>query len=768
MRPKVTIVTPTYNRAHLICETIESILTQTWKDFELLIVDDGSTDATEQTIKPYLSDPRVHYFYKPNGGEPSAVNDGWQRASGEYFTQINSDDPALPNLLEEMCAAMDAHPDAVLGYCDFRFIDEHGATLGVTKSPDWDFVKQLSEFSCIAAAPGTFFRRSAFSHWETLRRGNYRHINDIEMYWDMALEGEFLHVPKVLANWRQHPGQISYTRYRAIPEVEQWFQYYFSREDLPSEIRACKESCWGNILIYFHALIRESNLPDGEKSRELARIDRMRFLNCMEYINVQVGDTDLIGNKFNGHDLHLLLNRHGVRSVHCVYRKLSDDKDTILAELAHGENLAQWLLNSKYFAYSDIVHLHLIHNTDFDIQLLPVLSRLKPMVLTLHDAFFLGGHCIHHGVCDKWRTGCFDCQYPDIPFAIKTDTSAIRFLEKETAFQNADISLIVASRWMEDQVRLSPVFQGKRIYRIPFGVDQNLFHPKDAAEAKEELGVPRDHLTIMFRADKSPFKGLDVIAQALHRAKFSKPVTLLLVGQTGLMNEFRGHFNIKDYGWLTDDTQLAKLYQACDIFLMPSRQEAFGMMAIEAMSCGKTVLALNGTALPDVIQSPACGIAVEESEFSATFQMLIDHPEEREKHGAASLRFAKEYYSIERYLSEMIRAYREIMDSHRSAQSSVRAVEQLQMNSILEKEALKRYELKYSKSWRITKPLRALSYARKSMVKGILGKYHAYRDYMRDEISDALDDATIQNSRCWRITAPLRWPKWVLTKKKDN
>jgi glycosyltransferase involved in cell wall biosynthesis len=108
MRPKVTIVTPTYNRANLICETIESILAQTWKDFELLIIDDGSTDETEQTVKPYLSDPRVRYFYKPNGGEPSAVNEGWRRASGEYFTQINSDDPALPNLLKEMCAAMDA------------------------------------------------------------------------------------------------------------------------------------------------------------------------------------------------------------------------------------------------------------------------------------------------------------------------------------------------------------------------------------------------------------------------------------------------------------------------------------------------------------------------------------------------------------------------------------------------------------------------------------------------------------------------------------
>lgn len=766
MRPKVTIVTPTYNRANLICETIESILAQTWKDFELLIIDDGSTDETEQTVRPYLSDPRVRYFYKPNGGEPSAVNEGWRRASGEYFTQINSDDPALPNLLKEMCAAMDAHPKAVVGYCDFRFIDEHGDVLGVTKSPDWDFVKQLSEFSCVAAAPGTFFRRSAFSHWETLRRGGYRHINDIEMFWDMALEGDFLHVPKVLANWRQHPGQISFTRYRAIPEIEQWFQYYFSREDLPPEIVACKDNCWGSILTFFQALIWESNLPDNEKKRELARIDKMRFRNGMEYVNLQVGDTDLIGNKFNGHDLHLLLNQHGVRSVHCVCRKLSDDEDTILAERAPNENYAQWLLNSKQFAFSDIVHLHLIHNTDFDIQLLPLLSRLKPLVITLHDAFFLGGHCIHHGDCGKWRTGCFDCQYPDIPFAVRNDASAIRYLEKETAFQNSDISLIVASRWMEDQVRLSPVFRGKRVYRIPFGVNQELFHQKDAAEAKAELGIPSDNLTIMFRADKSPFKGLDVIVEALRQTKFSKPVTLLLVGQTGLMNEFRGRFSIKDYGWLTDDAKLAKLYQACDLFLMPSRQEAFGMMAIEAMSCGKTVLALNGTSLPDVIHSPECGIAVEETEFTATFQMLIDHPEEREKHGAASLRYAKEYYTLERYLDAMMSAYREIITSHQQTQSALRAAEQLQINCNLEKEVTKRYELKYSKSWRITKPLRALSYASKSMVKGFTGKYHAYRDYMQDEISDALDDAAIRNSRCWRITAPLRWPKWVITKRK--
>jgi hypothetical protein len=85
----------------------------------------------------------------------------------------------------------------------------------------------------------------------------------------MALEGDFLHVPKVLANWRQHPDRFrlpDIARFRKLNNVS----VLFFQRGLPPEIVACKDNCWGSILTFFQALIWESNLPDNEKKRELA------------------------------------------------------------------------------------------------------------------------------------------------------------------------------------------------------------------------------------------------------------------------------------------------------------------------------------------------------------------------------------------------------------------------------------------------------------------------------------------------------------------
>lgn len=109
------------------------------------------------------------------------------------------------------------------------------------------------------------------------------------------------------------------------------------------------------------------------------------------------------------------------------------------------------MLRRKEFLFSDIVHLHLIHNTDFDIKMLPIMTRLKPIVITLHDPFFLGGHCIYHFDCEKWKTQCRMCPYPDAAFPLDEDDCAMQFVLKEHAFQDADISVIVASDWMRQK-----------------------------------------------------------------------------------------------------------------------------------------------------------------------------------------------------------------------------------------------------------------------------------------------------------------------------
>lgn len=99
-KPLISIVMPTYNRAHTIQNSINSILDQTYTNWELLIIDDGSIDNTKEIIQPFLKDKRIQYDYQENQGECIARNEGMKKSKGEYIAFLDSDDKFLPKKLE--------------------------------------------------------------------------------------------------------------------------------------------------------------------------------------------------------------------------------------------------------------------------------------------------------------------------------------------------------------------------------------------------------------------------------------------------------------------------------------------------------------------------------------------------------------------------------------------------------------------------------------------------------------------------------------------
>jgi len=114
--PKVSVVIPTYNSAQFIVETLESVFAQTYKDYEVIVVDDGSTDNTREVLKPYMS--KIRYIYKENGGVASARNVGIKNARGEYIAFLDSDDLWLPEKLEKQMEYFKSNPDVVLVFSD--------------------------------------------------------------------------------------------------------------------------------------------------------------------------------------------------------------------------------------------------------------------------------------------------------------------------------------------------------------------------------------------------------------------------------------------------------------------------------------------------------------------------------------------------------------------------------------------------------------------------------------------------------------------------
>lgn len=113
LSPKVTVIIPTYNRAHLVKDAVESVLNQTYQDFELIVIDDGSTDNTKEVLAVYKD--KLTYIYQENQGRSSARNHGIKLAQGEYIAFLDSDDVWFPDKLERQVPVLEsAPPDVVL------------------------------------------------------------------------------------------------------------------------------------------------------------------------------------------------------------------------------------------------------------------------------------------------------------------------------------------------------------------------------------------------------------------------------------------------------------------------------------------------------------------------------------------------------------------------------------------------------------------------------------------------------------------------------
>lgn len=118
MTPRITIIIPTYNRATIVPRAIDSVLAQTFTDWELVIVDDGSTDNTAEVVNGY-GDPRIHLVrHSRNLGVTAAHNTGYDHMHGEFFTSLGSDDELKPNTLSRMAAVLDSHSEVDALICN--------------------------------------------------------------------------------------------------------------------------------------------------------------------------------------------------------------------------------------------------------------------------------------------------------------------------------------------------------------------------------------------------------------------------------------------------------------------------------------------------------------------------------------------------------------------------------------------------------------------------------------------------------------------------
>jgi glycosyltransferase involved in cell wall biosynthesis len=199
---KITIVTPSFNQARYLPQTIDSVLSQNYPNLEYLIMDGGSKDASVEVIKKY--ERHLAYWTSgPDGGQTNAINSGFQRATGDIVTWLNSDDYLEPDALQTIAEAF-AHTDAGVVYGDYTLVTEAGRPFLRRKEIPFDFKILLYGINFIGQ-PSAYFRRQLLLEHGYLDE-HCQCMMDFEFWLRLASRGvKFQLLPKNLSYYRYHP-----------------------------------------------------------------------------------------------------------------------------------------------------------------------------------------------------------------------------------------------------------------------------------------------------------------------------------------------------------------------------------------------------------------------------------------------------------------------------------------------------------------------------------------------------------------------------------
>ena len=208
--PKVSIVTPSFNQAPFLEQTLRSVLEQDYPNLEYIVIDGGSTDGSLEIIHKY-ADRLAYWQSQPDQGQTDAINQGFARASGEILAWLNSDDLLLPGAVSAAVRALQAHPEAAMVYGDALLINAEGKTIGKFPAAQTDYRKLRRGYVHIPQQ-ASFFRADLWRQVAPLDVSFYFAM-DYDLWVRLAALAPLVYVPQ-LTQWMRLPLSFRSTRTR--------------------------------------------------------------------------------------------------------------------------------------------------------------------------------------------------------------------------------------------------------------------------------------------------------------------------------------------------------------------------------------------------------------------------------------------------------------------------------------------------------------------------------------------------------------------------
>lgn len=247
-QPLVSVVTPTYNQAAFLRDTIESVLSQDYPAIEHQIIDDGSTDETPEILKEY--EGRGWIERHENRGQTPTINKGWERAKGEILTWLNSDDTFLPGAVTAGVDYLQKNPDVGIVFADTLFTNPDGSPIERSKDrsgfdfDDW-FIRRCEN---PIPQPSAFIRRRVIEDIGVLDPKFY-YFMDWDFWLRAGVNHRITYVPELWSTYCLHAESKTIAQAnKAAPELEYMYDKFFADSNLPPRIRDLEKQAKLNML----------------------------------------------------------------------------------------------------------------------------------------------------------------------------------------------------------------------------------------------------------------------------------------------------------------------------------------------------------------------------------------------------------------------------------------------------------------------------------------------------------------------------------------
>ena len=267
----------------------------------------------------------------------------------------------------------------------------------------------------------------------------------------------------------------------------------------------------------------------------------------------------------------------------------------------------------REFKEADIIHLHWINQGMLSLKdIRKILRSGKPVVWTMHDIWPATAICHLTLGCRNFTTHCRNCRL--LPGkGSNNDLSAKVWARKQAMIDGENIYYVACSKWLESEAKSSKLLDGQKITSIPNPIDLHIYNKGNKTEARQRLGLPTDKKLILFASQRATNvnKGMGYLIEACRQLQDIPNLGIIILG--GHAEEVTSQLSIANFplGYVNDEQRIVDVYNAADVFVLPSLSENLPNTIMEAMACGVPCVGFKVGGIPEEIDHKKNGYVAE-------------------------------------------------------------------------------------------------------------------------------------------------------------